>query len=52
MPHYFPQVEGDVCDNAGGKCNDDFGTAITLTMEWQLFTIPFDRLGQVGFGEP
>jgi hypothetical protein len=41
--------EGGVCDAAGGKCSDDFGAGITLTEDWQQFTLKFADQAQVGW---
>jgi hypothetical protein len=40
--------EGGVCT----KCDDHFGTNITLTEEWQQFTLKFNELKQQNFGDP
>lgn len=39
--------EANIC--AVGKCSDDFGKDITLTEQWQQFTIPFADMKQVGW---
>ncbi|MEZ4302668.1 MAG: hypothetical protein R3B70_47520 [Polyangiaceae bacterium] len=41
--------EGGVCDDAGGKCNDDFGAGISVTAEWKQYTLKFSELAQVGW---
>ena len=47
--------EGGMCDaaavNAREACNDDWGKAISLTTEWQPFTITFAELTQAGWGK-
>ena len=41
--------EGGVC--AADKCNDHFGTDITLTEDWKQYTVKFADLKQVGYGQ-
>jgi hypothetical protein len=44
-------------DPAGGicapmaKCSDDFGVALTLTTDWQAYTVKFSDLAQEGWGQ-
>lgn len=33
------------------RCGDSFVAAITLSTDWQLYKIPFDKFRQVGFGK-
>lgn len=47
--------EGGQCDamaKTGAKaCNDDWGKGITLSSEWQPYTIKFSDLAQAGWGK-
>jgi hypothetical protein len=40
--------EGTLC---GTRCNDHFGKDVTLTTEWQRFTVLWSELRQDGFGQ-
>lgn len=43
--------EGGVCDKTATKgCNDHRGSNISLTKDWKQFTLPFDKMKQIGFG--
>ncbi len=46
--------EGGVCDDSVSSgataCNDDWGKALTLTMDWKPYTIMFADMRQSGWG--
>lgn len=49
IPDSNTDPDGGVCT----ECFNDFGMDLTLTEEWQLFTIPFGALKQQkGWGKP
>jgi hypothetical protein len=33
------------------KCNDHFGTSLTLTTDWARYTLPFAKMAQSGWGQ-
>jgi hypothetical protein len=33
------------------KCNDHFGGPVTLTADWALYTLPFSKMAQSGWGQ-
>lgn len=49
MPDKNTDPDGGVC----GACSNDFGMQLTLTEQWQKFTVPFSALRQEsGWGNP
>ncbi len=49
VPDVNTDPDGQVCS----ECFNDFGADLTLTEEWQQFTIPFNRMKQLaGWGNP
>jgi hypothetical protein len=40
------------CDPEHHKCNDHPGFGITLASEWTLYSVPWSKLEQYGWGEP
>jgi hypothetical protein len=40
------------CNPEKAKCNDHPGLGITLTGEWKLYTVPWSKLEQYGWGTP
>ena len=61
QPYTFPagDITGEYCFNPGDpappdrdeQCLDGWATAITLSTDWQYYTIPFSQLRQGGFGK-
>jgi hypothetical protein len=44
---------GDTTDRTNpNRCGDYFGTAVSITTSWQVFTIPFAMMAQNGWGQP
>jgi hypothetical protein len=58
------QIADATTDKAGGKCNpaadavngekcdDHFGIGLTFTATWAQYTVRFDKLTQIGWGNP
>jgi hypothetical protein len=60
-PYTFPAADysAEYCYNPGDpappsredQCLDGWATAVTLTLDWKYYTVPFSQLLQGGFGK-